>query len=310
MSSLINTFIPSEVYNTLPTILEVDEIASSHTDDLKDLRALLTKHDVPHSLISIRLIHKHFDTKDGEVMVFFDNVPVPGYGFAQIMKPVKLQEDSRSQLESIHYLVDENGRFQAYEYLACNAEAKDNSAEDLQRFEPFLKDFCDLVSERGLQRIYGLKIKRSAHPSSADVVQREEAELTNWTEFEFPSQRGTIMFPTGMPMPSLEGSSIQTEWQNILLSSDPRATSSATCGHGQCYRSGHGGGGGSSSCSHCRRHCSSHCKNHCSSHCRSHRGKADGDLDEAEHDGLCIGGQHLVPGTAVFEVVGQIVAAF
>lgn len=77
MATLHNTLVSSFIYNALPLISEVDAAVDSQSRDFEDLRALLQKHNVPKS-VSIRLLHKHFDTKDGEVMVF-ENVPVPDH---------------------------------------------------------------------------------------------------------------------------------------------------------------------------------------------------------------------------------------
>lgn len=68
MSPLLDTFVPSGTYNTLPLIEQVAGAPEDHAQDLQDLRELLNKHNVPKG-VSVRLIHKHFDTTDGEVMV-------------------------------------------------------------------------------------------------------------------------------------------------------------------------------------------------------------------------------------------------
>lgn len=99
MASLTETLVPFDTYNSLPHIRDVANAPEEHANDLKDLRELLDKHKVPKD-VSIRLIHKHFDTKDGEVMIF-DKVTIPGHGIAQIMKPVvpgSTQSASRSPL--------------------------------------------------------------------------------------------------------------------------------------------------------------------------------------------------------------------
>jgi len=69
MASLVDTLVPSVVYNSLPNINIVANTPVDHSQDLKDLQALLDKHGVSKN-VCIRLIHKHFDTKEGEVMVF------------------------------------------------------------------------------------------------------------------------------------------------------------------------------------------------------------------------------------------------
>lgn len=62
MASLVDNFVPSSTYNTLPLISQVAGVPKEHSQDLQDLRELLNKHNVPKG-VSVRLIHKHFDAK-------------------------------------------------------------------------------------------------------------------------------------------------------------------------------------------------------------------------------------------------------
>ncbi|KAK8927799.1 hypothetical protein VCV18_004286 [Metarhizium anisopliae] len=112
MASLIDDFVPSMTYSSLPLISQVTEAPEIYARHLQDLRELLQKHHVPRG-VSVRLIHKHFDTVDSEVMVF-DKMAIPGLGVAQIMKPIVPTENS--QLRGIHFFVGENASLQAYEY--------------------------------------------------------------------------------------------------------------------------------------------------------------------------------------------------
>lgn len=159
-------------------------------------------------------------------------------------------------------MVDDNGFLQAYEY-------GNYDVPDMRGYDSFFEEFCNLVSERGLQRKFGLKLQCEA-----------EEEQTGWTEYELHAKRGTIMFPDGMPMPDGESDySVTTEWKAIF-NELPR-----TCKHGTTCRHG------SSMCKHCR-----HCTNHA--------------IDAGDETDLCLGGQKLLPGTPVHDVVGQIIAAF
>ena len=60
------------------TVHDVANVPSNHSEDLEDLRMLLVKHSVPKN-VCIRLIHKHFDTYEREVMVF-DKITLPAHG--------------------------------------------------------------------------------------------------------------------------------------------------------------------------------------------------------------------------------------
>ncbi|KAI0403528.1 hypothetical protein F4802DRAFT_599123 [Xylaria palmicola] len=243
MASLIDTFVPSSTYNTLPLIRQVAGAPTDHSQDLQDLRELLSKHNVPKG-VSVRLIHKHFDTTEGEVMVF-DKIPVPGHGVVQIMKPIVPLNSNK--LRGIHYFVDANASLQAYEY--SNYEVPDISG-----FESFLAEFCGLVSERG------------------------------WTEYELHAQRGTIMFPDGMPMPDGESDySVTTEWKAISNELPRTCKHTTTCRHGR------------TTCKHCK-----HCNLHPSESVVNYGNETD----------FCLGGQKILPGTPVHDIIDRVIAAF
>ncbi|KAI0533707.1 hypothetical protein GGR58DRAFT_485645 [Xylaria digitata] len=262
MASLVDTFILASTYNTLPLISQVAEAPKDYSKDLQDLRELLRKHEVPKG-VSIRLIHKHFDTIEGEVMVF-DKIQVPGHGVVKIMKPIVPAQGL--SLRGIHYFVDDNATLQAYEY--GNFEVP-----DMSDFVSFLEEFCKLVSERGLQHKFGLKLQCE-----------DGTDQGGWTEYELHAKRGTIMFPDGMPMPDGESDiSVNTEWKAIF-NELPR-----TCKH-------------TTTCSHGRRTCK-HCK-----HCNNH--PTDSGVCYGEEIGFCLGGQKVLPGTAVHDIVDQVIAAF
>lgn len=262
MASLIDTFVPSSTYNNLPLISQVAGAPRDHSQDLQDLRELLSKHDVPKG-ISVRLIHKHLDTTEGEVMVF-DKVPVPGHGVVQIMKPtVRLNSN---KLRGIHYFVNSNASLQAYEY--GNYEVPDMSDH-----EPVLSEFCSLVSERGLQHKFGLKLQRE-----------DDTDQTGWTEYELHAKRGTIMFPDGMPMPDGESDySVATEWKAIMNELPRTCKHTTTCRHGR------------TTCKHCK-------------HCNSHPDESI--VNCGQDTGLCLGGQKILPGTPVHDIVDRIIASF
>ncbi|KAH7082210.1 hypothetical protein FB567DRAFT_100609 [Paraphoma chrysanthemicola] len=192
MTLIKDIFVSSSIYNNLPHISDVHEAPDEHADDLKDLRALLRRYDVPDG-VSVRLIHKHYDTEDGEIMVF-KQVPVPSQGEVISMGP--LLPSNYPNLKGINFFVDTDGTFQAYEYTTC-----DVPGHDMSDYQAFLAEFSRIVVERGLQRIFGLKF---------DIKDEE----LGWTEFEFPAKRSTILIPKGMPVPEAAEYMINvvTEW--------------------------------------------------------------------------------------------------
>ena len=262
MASLIETFLPFSTYNVLPHIKEAANVPSDHSEDLEDLRKLLTKHDVPKD-VSIRLIHKHFDTREGEVMIF-DKILIPGYGTVQTMKPVLPSKNHT--LWGIHYYVNDACLLQAYEFTSFDVP-------DMSTFETFLEEFCQLVSERNLQHKFGLKLKVN-----------DELDRLSWTEFEFNQKRSTIMLQDGMPMPNWDFDyTVSTEWNAFLVEDDTK-----TCKHKTTCRHGR------TTCNHCR---------HYTSHDIEDMRRTGGDSGD---ESFCLGGQSVMPGTPIFEVVNAI----
>lgn len=82
--------------------------------------------------------------------MIFEDVAVLEYESVKVMHPVKLL--IKSSLYGTHFFVDQQGLLQAYEYSRL-------LAPDLSDYQPFLRDFCRIVVERGLQMKYGLKLQ-------------------------------------------------------------------------------------------------------------------------------------------------------
>ncbi|EJP65397.1 uncharacterized protein BBA_05728 [Beauveria bassiana ARSEF 2860] len=225
MTILLDTLVSPEAYNALPLVSEVAAAPDAQSQHLEHLRELLHKHKVPKG-VSVRLLHKHFNTNDGEVMI-----PWCPRGAAQP--------------RGIHFFVADDATLQAY----------------------FLSEFCRVVIERGLQRTFGLKL-----------LCEEEEEHTGWTEFELNSERGTVMFPRGMPMPTGESDfTVTTEWEGTAKDAATPSKHSSACSH--------------------TRVCT---------HCNGHQSKVVHEFGEE----YCLGGQSIQPGTALHAIVDQIVAAF
>lgn len=269
MSLLKKDFISSSAYNNLPHIHDVSDVPQNDSRDLDDLRALLVKYEVPKS-VSIRLIHKHFDVEEGEVMLF-ENVTVPSKGSVQLMRPVELTEAAR--LRPIHYFVDEDGSLQSYEYATCEVA-------DISSFQTFLVEFCLFVAEHGLQRKFGLKV----NPESDDQPK------ISWTEYELPEKRSTILIPEGMPKPEGEYDvSVSTEWGGNYDHSGTSDPSLQSCSH--CFH-----------CSHC-----SHCA-HCAHWKLDNDGGCSRFANDTNDETLYLGGQRILPGTPVYAIVSAVMA--
>lgn len=111
----------------------------------------------------------------------------------------------------------------------------------------------------------------------------------SWTEFEFHQKRGTIMLREGMPMHSGNFDYIvSTEW-NAIMADDDTGT----------YKNRHG----NNSCTHCL-HCA-HCS-HCL-HWEDHDAEGNYGIGDDGHDAsFYLGGQKVLPGTPIFEVINAI----
>ncbi|QPC67389.1 hypothetical protein HYE67_009620 [Fusarium culmorum] len=195
---LRDTIIAPAVYNSLPHISDVSEAPKTHASDLIELRALLFKHDVPAS-VSVRLIHKHFDVVEGEVMAF-KQVSAPPFGDVVVMRPERTVQDL--PLHGLNYFVDSDGMLQAYEYTT-------DETMNMAPYSSFLAEFCGLVAQKGLQLKFGLKLSAKEDSTTA-------------TEFEYPHSRSTIIIPQGLPEPdSLGDEGVTTEWKG-MPSGDPK----------------------------------------------------------------------------------------
>ncbi len=189
MALFKDDFLPSSVYNTLPNIREVSDVHQTHSADLSHLQSLLDKYDLS-AKVCIKLVHIHFKLEEGEIMAFGD-VNVPPHGPIPILGPTK--PGPASKFYGSHYLVDEFGQLQAWEYMTT--EGPDMSGQSA-----FVRDFCHAIIQRGLQHKFGLSLKSSV-------------EEGGWTEFEYPEKRATFLVPDTIPIPELENSfNTTTEW--------------------------------------------------------------------------------------------------
>src|SRR5271167_1762535 len=140
MTLITDSIVPAHTYNALPLIENSAKIPEIDREHLDDLRALLQKHRVPQE-VCVRLIHKHFDVLEDEIMVL-RTIPAPPYGIIQLMGPLKPQ--ATSGLRGLNYFVNDHGDFEAYEYTTAKGP-------DLYNYGAFLKEFAEIVVERGLQ---------------------------------------------------------------------------------------------------------------------------------------------------------------
>lgn len=263
--TVLNSPLSASAYNQLPYIQENNTVPHDYSEELSHLRNLLTKHQVPKD-ITIRLIHRHFDAVSGEVVVF-DKKSIEGHGLVQTMLPV--DASSNTTLNGLHYFVNSDGFFQAYEYSTF-------PVPDISPYQEFLHEFANFVCERGLQFKFGLKLKCL-----------DETDSFNWTEYELLNTRGTIMLQEGMPMPkdNVDGFSVSTEWKSSVVDDGSR-----DCRHTR-------------NCSHGNRDCKhvTVCKLHA-----AQRSCEEASSVEVKADTMYnLGGELLQPGTALHHIVQE-----
>ncbi|GLA35233.1 hypothetical protein AnigIFM63309_010636 [Aspergillus niger] len=193
MSLLKDILISPEEYNRLPYILDNADLESSNGQDIKDIISLFRKHKLPQAF-KPKLVHKHYDIGDDEVMVSRE-IPVPTHGVVSIMGPMISQR--APTLRGLHYFVDGNGDLQAYEYTI-------GPAPDICRYDDFFKEFSDFIVERNLQNKLGL------------VIGDERNDKRIWREIEVPDKRGTIMIPDNVGLEKLGLKEDRESWYNSL----------------------------------------------------------------------------------------------
>ncbi|KAK0612380.1 hypothetical protein B0T17DRAFT_499845, partial [Bombardia bombarda] len=161
----------------------VTHVPEIHADDVEYLKALLRKHNIPPS-VCIKLIHIHFHLEEGEIMAFqeLDMLQEEKVPFLRPMLP-----DAAAKVYGCHYMVDDAGDLQAFEYTTIAGGA------NLIEHPAFVAEFCATIVQRGLQRDFGLAIKSGV------------TERGYWTELDYPEKRATFLLPSDIPLPESDG---------------------------------------------------------------------------------------------------------
>jgi hypothetical protein len=166
------------MYNTLPTIAKVTGVAQNLHKEIAHLRAVIQRQDLQDTC-SVRLIHKHFDLVEGEIMVF-GAVPVAGLPGIMVMTPAK--PDALPIIKGLHYYVGESGQLEPYKYTGSDA------ALDISKYPHFLEEFAALLVDRGVQGNLGLAVALKG---------KREA----FQELEARERRSTLLIPAYVEMP-------------------------------------------------------------------------------------------------------------
>ncbi|KAK0639730.1 hypothetical protein B0T16DRAFT_432400 [Cercophora newfieldiana] len=171
------------MYNQIPFIHEMHKAAETHANDLDYLTRLLEKHQMPAS-VCVKLIHIHFHLNEGEILAVreFD---APPHGRIPLLGPMAAADaiSGATNVHGCHYLVDEAGDLQAFEYTTMEGGV------DLAAHPAFVSEFCAAVAQRGLQRAFGLAVKSGV------------ATEGEWVELDYPDKRSTFLLPGRIALP-------------------------------------------------------------------------------------------------------------
>jgi hypothetical protein len=189
---MASAIVSPEMYNSLNYVGRVSKAHIEQSDALLALQSLLVSYNVPAG-VAIRLVHKHYDLEENEMMVH--NLYQTPKGAVKVMRPVKVLDGLK--FIPIFFFVDDDQSLQPYEYTTDEVELP-----NLAELQPFLDDFSRTALDFNVQRIFGLKLMRETSASGSS------------TEFEFPEKRSTITIPEGMPMPAVgaDWDTVMTQW--------------------------------------------------------------------------------------------------
>jgi len=190
MSDTTEEFIRADIYNSLPLISGILDEPAADRQDLDALCALIERHGLKDS-IGVRLIHRHFDLINDEVMIF-KNIEAPILlESIQVMIPASSSENPT--LHGMHYFVDENQNLQSYEYTP------NETRTTLSQHPAFVREFTQMIVEKELQQKWGLSVKLT----KVSVA---------YQEFEVPARRSTVMIPQTIPIPEGHARRVVTDW--------------------------------------------------------------------------------------------------
>ncbi|KAL5494886.1 hypothetical protein ACEPAI_348 [Sanghuangporus weigelae] len=177
-------------YNSLPVVSEADKMAKGLDAVRVKLFEIIEKHKLTE-ILSVRLIHKHFDMQPGEVATF-QTVTIPGICGAVMMGPIK--PNASTQLLGKNFAVDANGNWVAYELTT-----DESTGGDVSLYPAFAKEAAEYLVNAAGRTVFGL----SWEPIKEDI---------HLTEFEIPDKRSTIMVPSELFPADSTDVVIQTNW--------------------------------------------------------------------------------------------------
>ncbi|KAF8523270.1 hypothetical protein BU17DRAFT_85956 [Hysterangium stoloniferum] len=189
--------IPTTRYNSLPNVQEAHELSLDFIPARNQLLSIIDRFGLNNEF-GVRLIHKHFDLMDGEVMVF-RHVMVKDVCEAVVMGPLPIGE--AGVIEGKNFLIDINSRaLVPYEFTT-------NGGCDPSKYPDLVHALLEADVESDALHVFGLIAKPK---------QLTEA----YTEFELPALKSTIMVPARMiPVDVNDGEvEISTNW----IGGDPK----------------------------------------------------------------------------------------
>ena len=186
-SALDESFLPSNIYNSLPHVGSTVNTTSKHQKAKDILLELIFEHKV-NAIFSVHLVHKHFDAPDDHVMVY-ETFQSPDHPTFQVFSPKS--NHTTTSLRGKYFLALPEGTMRAYEYTT-------DPLPDVSRYNNFITAFSRTVLRLGVEKIFALTVRS---PQAFDS-----------NEIELPDLRATVLIQNSSWLP--EG--ISTDWANEI----------------------------------------------------------------------------------------------
>jgi hypothetical protein len=161
-------------YNSLPSVDTADEELRSATafdDFLETTRKIIFKHKL-ENYVGLRLIHKHFSVKAGEVMM--EEFQIHKGKPALVTRPVEVEEARSLCSLPASWILSGDGNFHVFE--TSTDPAIQGVIDKIS--EEFLKEISSLLQESKMQKLMSVAVlKRDTLIGSDDQAYLEESFL-------------------------------------------------------------------------------------------------------------------------------------
>jgi len=178
---------PAALYNKLPSINDMRNVAAKHAKAHAQLLGLIALHGQSERF-SIHLIHKHFEIPAGRVMVYetIRGPNHPDFVLCSPRDPTKVHN-----LRGLYFKAFPEGTMAAYEYTT-------EPGEDMAEHAAFVGQFARKTVALGVQDVFALTAKKPFQETL--------------TEFEMSDVISTILVNSPVWLPADAEQSTATDW--------------------------------------------------------------------------------------------------